>query len=76
MKGKDVEQMQIWLVRSGALKKAKKGQPPSIDGSFGRSTHGGLVLFQKQHKLAPDGVAGPKTLALLKKNYGAPWPKK
>ena len=76
MKGKDVEQMQVWLVRSGALKKAKKGQPPAIDGSFGRSTHGGLVLFQRQHKLAPDGVAGPKTLALLKKNYGAPWPKK
>lgn len=76
MRGKDVEQMQIWLVRSGALKKAKKGQPPTIDGHFGRSTHGGLVLFQKEHKLKPDGVAGPQTLGLLKKNYGAPWPKK
>lgn len=76
MKGKDVEQMQVWLVRSGALKKAKKGQPPAIDGSFGRSTHGGLVLFQRQHKLTADGIGGPKTLGLLKKNYGAPWPKK
>ena len=76
MKGNDVRDMQIWLVRSGALTKAKKGQSPSIDGTFGKRTHGGLVLFQKQNKLKADGVAGPQTLGLLKKRYGAPWPRK
>ena len=76
MKGNDVRDMQIWLVRSGALTKAKPGQAPSIDGTYGRRTHGGLVLFQQQNKLKADGIAGPQTLGLLKKLYGAPWPRK
>jgi peptidoglycan hydrolase-like protein with peptidoglycan-binding domain len=76
MHGKDVRDMQIWLVRGGWLKKAKRGQSPSIDGSYGRRTHGALVLFQRKNHLAADGVAGPKTIGLLKKLYGAPWPRK
>lgn len=78
MRGNDVRTLQTWLVRSGCLKKARPGQPPSIDGVFGRSTRGGLVLFQKRHKLAADGVAGPQTLGLLKRLYHwpPPWPHK
>jgi hypothetical protein len=76
MRGHDVRNMQVWLVRSGCLKKARRGQPPAIDGVYGRATHGALVLFQRQHHLVPDGVAGPKTIGLLKKLYGAPWPRR
>lgn len=76
MTGHDVHDMQVWLVRSGIMKKAKPGQPPAIDGVFGRSTHGAVVAFQKAHHLNADGVAGPTTLGLLKKLYGSPWPKK
>lgn len=76
MSGNDVRDLQIYLVRSGCLKKAQGRQPPSIDGNFGRSTHGALVLFQRRHYLVSDGVAGPKTIALLKKLYGNPWPRR
>lgn len=75
MRGNDVRTLQIWLVRSGCLRKAKPGKPREIDGVFGRHTHGAVVLFQRQHHLAPDGVAGTQTLSLLRKLFAAPWPR-
>jgi len=76
MRGHDVLNMQIWLVRSGCMKKSKPGCPSVCDGVYGRNTHGALVLFQRTHHLRVDGVAGPATIGLLKKLYGWPWPKK
>lgn len=37
----------------------------SIDGVYGSGTTAAVKAFQKKHKLTQDGVAGPKTLALL-----------
>lgn len=37
------------------------------DGSFGPLTERAVHAFQRKHGLVPDGVAGPKTLAQLKK---------
>jgi hypothetical protein len=54
----------------GYLKKGSKGEDVKylqqqlglpIDGSFGASTHSAVVALQKKHKLAADGIVGPKT---------------
>jgi biotin carboxyl carrier protein len=54
----------------GFLKKGSKGEDVKylqqqlglpIDGSFGTSTHSAVVALQKKHKLAADGIVGPKT---------------
>jgi len=54
----------------GYLKKGSKGEDVKylqqqlglpIDGSFGASTHTAVVALQKKHKLAADGIVGPKT---------------
>ncbi len=36
-----------------------------IDGDFGKGTKNAVMLFQKQHDLDADGIAGQKTLAVL-----------
>lgn len=36
-----------------------------VDGHFGSGTKASLVLFQRQHQLDPDGMAGAQTLELL-----------
>lgn len=36
-----------------------------IDGDFGQGTYNAVKLFQTQHQLSADGVAGPLTLAKL-----------
>ena len=36
-----------------------------IDGDFGKGTASAVKLFQQQHNLSADGMAGQKTLALL-----------
>ncbi len=36
-----------------------------VDGHFGSGTKAALVLFQRQHQLDPDGMAGAQTLELL-----------
>jgi murein L,D-transpeptidase YcbB/YkuD len=42
-------------------------QPGKADGSFGPSTKQALVAFQTAQGLTADGVAGPQTLAALKR---------
>lgn len=37
------------------------------DGIFGKNTKAAVIEFQKKHKLAPDGIVGPATLAELNK---------
>ncbi|HHV65970.1 MAG TPA: spore cortex-lytic enzyme [Peptococcaceae bacterium] len=41
-----------------------------IDGIYGRQTEAGVRLFQKEHGLAVDGIAGPRTISELKRLTG------
>ena len=36
-----------------------------VDGYFGLQTHNGLVSYQREYGLAPDGICGPETLRSL-----------
>ena len=44
------------------------GYPVAIDGRFGPETAGAVARYQRDHGLAADGIAGPKTLASLREN--------
>jgi len=41
-----------------------------IDGIYGRQTQARVVLFQREHGLTPDGIAGSRTIAELKRLTG------
>jgi len=56
-KGEDVFELQQKLTKAGFR--------VSIDGDFGKGTKAAVEQFQTMNKLTADGVAGPKTLALL-----------
>jgi N-acetylmuramoyl-L-alanine amidase len=40
--------------------------PMNLDGHFGPVTREGVIRFQRQNGLTPDGIVGPKTLKLLR----------
>lgn len=61
--GSDVKWMQYELVESGYLRSNE------IDGGFGTITLGALLAFQFDHALEVDGVCGPITRSLLKREY-------
>jgi len=42
----------------------------SIDGIYGRQTQARVLLFQKEHGLAQDGIAGSRTIGELKRLTG------
>ena len=46
-----------------ALRRA--GHPISVDGDFGPATRRAVIRFQTAERLAPDGIAGPRTMARL-----------
>jgi hypothetical protein len=69
MKGNDVKEAQMYLVRAGLLHKADKTHPPAIDGDFGKSTADAVKKFQRDNKLKADGVVGPATMAALRRKY-------
>lgn len=56
--GEDVGALQLSLRAAGIEIKADK--------TFGPGTDKALKTFQQQHNLTPDGIAGQKTLSLLK----------
>ncbi|NQE35113.1 peptidoglycan-binding domain-containing protein [Microcoleus asticus] len=43
----------------------KNGYPVAIDGFFGAKTKQAVIKFQKQNKIAVDGIVGPQTWNLL-----------
>jgi peptidoglycan hydrolase-like protein with peptidoglycan-binding domain len=58
-----VREVQRRLVRLGY-------RPGPVDGLFGAQTQAAVQWFQIKHGLAPDGVAGPRTLGLLRERTG------
>lgn len=60
MRGEAVVQVQQYLIKAGFLQ-------GKADGIFGKATLEAVKSFQKEAKLATDGVVRPHTLELLKK---------
>lgn len=52
-------------VRALQAELAEEGERVAIDGSFGKHTEDAVKAFQARHGLAPDGIVGPRTWALL-----------
>lgn len=57
-RGQSVEEIQIML-------NFVNKKPIPIDGDFGNKTLAAVVIFQKAHKLTPDGIVGQLTYAKL-----------
>jgi N-acetylmuramoyl-L-alanine amidase len=66
MKGDDVKALQVYLNTHGyILAKKGNGSPGNESTYFGYITQTALMKFQKAHGLKADGVAGPKTEAVM-----------
>lgn len=63
-KGDDVRWLQ-WMLETCGYSVDKCG----IDGDFGSATRAAVKLFQREHVLAVDAIAGPLTRAALKETY-------
>lgn len=68
MSGEDITAWQKFLSRKGfAL--------GSADGYFGPRSHDATVLFQRRHRLYPDGIVGPRTRRVAREEgFMAPTP--
>ena len=62
-RGPEVEQLQNALKSMGF-------NPGKVDGIFGLATEAAVIAFQRGRGLLPDGIAGPKTLAVLGLDFG------
>jgi hypothetical protein len=71
MRGDDVKEVQIYLLRGGYLRKGDPARkiPPAIDGNFGPGTRAAVMKFQSGNKLASDGLVGPATISALRRKY-------
>lgn len=68
-RGAEVEDLQR-LVNLGR----PSGDRIPVDGDYGQRTADAVAAFQRAHGLTADGVAGPKTMAALRKAAGKPEP--
>jgi hypothetical protein len=66
MRGYDVGVLQFLLRRRGL-------RPGHLDGSFGRATERAVRRFQRLHRLAPDGIVGPRTAKRLCRVRSCAW---
>ena len=62
-RGPEVQELQNTLKTVGF-------NPGKVDGIFGLATEAAVIAFQRSRGLLPDGIAGPKTLAVLGLNFG------
>jgi lysozyme family protein len=58
--------LQAALNRLNATEGFSKDPPLVVDGSYGRHTRRAVTAFQAAHGLAPDGLAGPLTIAEIR----------
>jgi peptidoglycan hydrolase-like protein with peptidoglycan-binding domain len=63
--GLDVSVLQFLLLHRGLYRGA-------LDGYLGAQTEAALRRYQRSARLAPDGVVGPKTVAVLVRETGVP----
>ena len=59
--------LQAALNRLNATEGFSKDLPLVVDGCYGRHTRRAVIAFQAAHGLAPDGLAGPLTLAEIRR---------
>jgi len=59
--------LQAALNRLNATEGFSKDPPLVVDGSYGRHTRRAVTAFQAAHGLVPDGLAGPLTIAEIRK---------
>lgn len=50
----------------------KNGYPVAIDGLFGKETEQAVIKFQKQKRIAVDGIVGPQTWNQLNACFSEP----
>jgi lysozyme family protein len=56
----------VWVQESlNVILGPKLDIPLMDDGSYGRKTRAAVLMFQRDHELDADGIAGPKTIAAL-----------
>jgi hypothetical protein len=59
--------LQAALNRLNTTEGFSKDPPLVVDGSYGRHTRRAVTAFQAAHGLVPDGLAGPLTIAEIRK---------
>jgi len=62
----ETARLQAALNRLNATQGFSKDPPLVVDGCYGRHTRRAVTAFQATHGLAPDGLAGPLTLAAIR----------
>ncbi len=63
--GGDAAHDAAWIQASLNKFAGGNGTPLVVDGNYGRATRRAVVAFQQWASLAPDGIAGPATIAAL-----------
>lgn len=60
-KGENVKRLQRLM--------QKAGYSVAVDGDYGPKTKAVVIIIQQKHNLKADGIAGPKTLTAIQKNF-------
>lgn len=68
-RGKNVAELQTYLLRGGFVHKGDADHPPAIDGDFGPAAKAAVQHFQRDNDLTVDGAVGPSTIKALRAKY-------